>query len=121
MNRDKKVSASYDPNKQFSDENWDRWTNEERLAWMINFRNQLKKKFAKKYGVSDEQMKQLDVDIEAMEKVVEYEKQVKVHLERKRAEDKMNRLGDEILGIMDSTKKRSLYIPPETPKDKKLN
>lgn len=121
MKRVKKKKAKYDPKKQFSEENWIRWTNEERLAWMVNFRDQLKNKFAKKLGVSDEEIKQLDADVEAMEKVVEQEKQAKLYEDRKRAEENLDRAGDEILGVMDSTKSRSLFILPENPKDKKLN
>jgi len=121
MRRVKKKKPAYDPNKQLTDENWDRWTNEERLAWMLNFRYQLKRKFAKKYGISDEQMKQMDADVEALKKIVAYEKQVKLYEERKRAEEKLDREGDQILGMMDSTKSRSLFILPKAPEDKKLN
>nr|HMS43859.1 hypothetical protein [Pyrinomonadaceae bacterium] len=70
---------------------------------------------------TQEQIDSLDADVAEMERIVEQEKQAKIQWAKLQAEQEMNRLGDEILGIMDSKKKRSIYMPPKLPKLKNLN
>lgn len=118
-----KDGKMYKKNKEngWFDKRWASWSNEERLAWMVNLRDKLKAKYAKTLNVTQEQLDSLDADVAEMERIVEQEKQAKIQWAKLQAEQEMNRLGDEILGIMDSKKKRSIYMPPKLPKPKNLN
>ena len=100
---------------------WAKWSNQERLDWMRNFRDKIRDKYAKTFDITDAQLEQLDEDVKELERIVEQEKEAARRLEKLEKEQKMNRLGDEILGILDSKNKRALYIPPKLPKKKEEN
>jgi hypothetical protein len=65
----------------FDTGDWAKWTNVKRLNWLCNFRDRLRDKGAttyyKRYGLSDEQMEQMERDVDAMEKLVEKEQAVR--------------------------------------------
>ena len=121
MYRGKDGRMYQDKDDEWWCQQWEKWNNEERLAWMRNFRDKLKAKYVKTLNVSQEELDRLDEDVAEMEKIVEQEKQARLQSIKMQAELEMNRLGDEILGIMDNKKKRSLYIPPKLPIKNKSN
>ncbi len=121
MNKGKDRKKYQKEDDEWFAKQWAGWNNEERLAWMVNLRDKLKAKYMKTFNVTQEQIDSLDADVAEMERIVEQEKQAKIQWAKLQAEQEMNRLGDEILGIMDSKKKRSIYMPPKLPKLKNLN
>ena len=106
-----------DEDDEWFTKRWRGWSNEERLAWMVNFRDKLKAKYAKKFNISQERLDELERDVKVMEQIVAQERLA----EKIAAEDQMNFTADQILRGMDERNKKSIYIPPKLPRKKDSN
>jgi hypothetical protein len=65
--------ARKDDGYPFDTGDWAKWTNVKRLNWLRNFRDKLRDKYKTTFGVTDEQIAEMDADVAAMEKIVEVE------------------------------------------------
>jgi hypothetical protein len=85
---------------------WAKMNNEERLAWLTNFRDKLRDKYKEKFDITDEQIEQLDKDVAEMEQIVEKERESRILWDKVEAARKKMLEGDAILGKS---------IPPKPP------
>jgi hypothetical protein len=111
MNKKKSAHPKL-PGGGFSEANWNRWTNAQRLAWMTNFRDTLRDERTQQLDVTEKDIEQLDRDIVAMKRVVEHEKAAAAVLAAS-ARRSMEFHADEILGMLDQKNARSIYVPPK--------
>ena len=70
----KKTAVRQDDGYPFDTGDWETWSNRKRFDWMVNFRDRLADEEAttyyKRYGMTDQDMKQIIADTAEIEKVV---------------------------------------------------
>jgi len=57
----------------FDTGDWEKWSNRERLDWMINLRDKLRDTYKQKFNISDDRIAELSAGVEEYEKVVFHE------------------------------------------------
>lgn len=121
--RKKQKRISYNPADQYSRENWAAWSNVKRLKWMHNFRDRLREnndEQARSLGITTTELDQLDKDVAAMEATVISEQIAHKMTEAALARE-MNTHADDILKALDTTGRKSLFVPPKDILGKKDN